>query len=183
MESKEKKKILIMGLDNSGKSSIILTQYKKDVNLLTFFSLRPTRGCVRSEIEDKDKLIVLWDFGGQEKYRERHMQHLLEVLEEANELLYILDIQDKERLDEALAYYDDIIHFVHLLEVKPKIILYLHKWDPNLDKVDPSITDEFAAEVCKKFADRTTNGIEFAVRKSAIYAIFEMYGFNYKDDL
>lgn len=183
MEAKKRVKILIMGLENSGKSSIVLTQYHKDVNLLTFFSLKPTRGHVRSEIEEEDKVIVLWDFGGQHKYRERHLQHLLDHLEEADELVYVLDIQDKARYDEALTYYEDIMKFVELMDIKPKITFYIHKFDPNLENIDPDITNEFAASICQRFFDKTPEGIEFAVRKSTIYAIFEMYAFKYQDYL
>ena len=56
-KNKNVAKILIMGLDNSGKTSILLSLQKK-VNLLTYYSLKPTKGIniVKRDVEERKKL-------------------------------------------------------------------------------------------------------------------------------
>ncbi|MHA1130339.1 MAG: ADP-ribosylation factor-like protein [Candidatus Helarchaeota archaeon] len=56
-------KIVIMGLDNSGKTSIVLS-LSKDTNLLSYFSLKPTQGINISTLEENGLRFVIWDFGG-----------------------------------------------------------------------------------------------------------------------
>ena len=70
-----KKKILILGLANSGKTSIALSM-KNVTDLISFTSLQPTRGIEISEFEKENIEFLIWDFGGQEKYREQYKENL-----------------------------------------------------------------------------------------------------------
>lgn len=56
------KKVLIIGLDNSGKTSILLS-LTKTTNLLSYFSIKPTKGIQISSIEDGERIVKVWDFG------------------------------------------------------------------------------------------------------------------------
>ena len=69
------KKILITGLDNCGKSSILLC-LKNNTNLLSYLRLKPTKGVDISELEDKrESRFALWELGGQWEYRQKHLKN------------------------------------------------------------------------------------------------------------
>ena len=105
---KEIKKMLLLGLDNSGKSSILLVLTRKK-NLLNFLSLAPTPMTNTLNYEDKDKIFNLWDFGGQETYRKSYLTNLDRYLNKIDKLFYVIDVQDKKRYDIALDYLEKIL--------------------------------------------------------------------------
>ena len=97
---KEKSKILIMGLDNAGKTSIILS-LQCDTNILSYFKLKPTRGIKRINFEDFSKHYHIWDFGGQEQFRNEYLDDLKEYLIDSKKLTkcfhYLLSNLDQLR--------------------------------------------------------------------------------------
>ena len=66
--SKNTKKIVLMGLDNSGKTSIVLC-LKGVKNLSSFSAVNPTRGFEINKFRTLGSEFNIWDFGGQEKFR------------------------------------------------------------------------------------------------------------------
>ncbi len=167
-------KVLIMGLDNSGKTSILLNYFKKELNLMSFFKLRPTKGMEITELEDeaKNMSMVLWDFGGQEEYRNGYLKKLDGYLPATSEIIFVVDIQDKNRYDEAAKYFASIMNEVKMQKIKLTISLYFHKFDPNLEKIDVSITNESIISLAKKFAANVPLDCTFEVSKTSIYTFF-----------
>jgi len=51
---KKPTKILIMGLDNSGKTSILMS-LRENTNLLSYFSLKPTKGLSVEEFKSDEQ--------------------------------------------------------------------------------------------------------------------------------
>ena len=66
------KKIIFIGLDNGGKTSIVLSL--KGLNLMSLKSSNPTRGIETSNLNINDEKFNIWDFGGQEQYRNIHLE-------------------------------------------------------------------------------------------------------------
>ena len=50
---KSESKVLIMGLDNSGKTSILIA-LKKNTNLMSYMMIKPTRGIETTDFEEQD---------------------------------------------------------------------------------------------------------------------------------
>lgn len=96
-------KILIMGLNNSGKSTILLS-LKGDTNLGSFTSIKATKGINISEIKNDKKILHIWDFGGQEEYRIGYLKNLKRYSTQATQLVYVIDIQDTRRYNKTLRY-------------------------------------------------------------------------------
>src|SRR4030042_6836265 len=94
----EGEKIILMGLDNSGKTSILLS-LKGDRNLMNYFSLKPTPGMQVSEVTGLGHQYFVWDFGGQESYRQHYFDDLPKYLEHTNRLIFVIDIQDRTRVE------------------------------------------------------------------------------------
>jgi small GTP-binding protein len=121
-------KMVIMGLDNAGKTSILLSIARKYDPL----KLRPTLGADRSLIDVLGFKITRLDLGGQEKYRKTYLDENSEVLFGTDLLIYVVDVQDSERFSESVAYFDDIAkYYEEKKENNPLLVVFFHKSDPH----------------------------------------------------
>lgn len=179
MNEREKQitKILVLGLDNSGKTSIILNSFKENLNLLSYLSLKPTRGLEISEMEDENKRMTIWDFGGQEKYRAKYLEDLPSNLIKATEIIFVLDIQDKYRYDKAVQYFRNIMDILKQENKNFELSLYLHKFDPTLSKTHPKITEESIENLTNKFRELVPKEFNFSIYKTSIYTFFKKVTF------
>ncbi len=122
----DKKKILIAGLDNAGKTSIIDLVQNKMVKTL---SLNPTKGVSRREAEILGQSFVLHDLGGQEQYRQIYLAQAAKYFGETGACVFVVDLQDKVRYDVALGYFESIIRLFKGLRIMPRIYVFFHKFD------------------------------------------------------
>jgi len=125
-------KVLLTGLDKAGKSSFLLgirRRYSEIIKAL------PTRGVDRSEedlFEEQNSVISLWDLGGQKQYRERFFEQSKLYLYNVDLIFFFIDIQDVERIEEALDLFRKIINSLIDLDEFPPIVVCLNKFDPDL---------------------------------------------------
>ena len=130
-EDKEAQKILFTGLDNAGKTSIILRLQRE---FSKFAVLSPTRGAQRRVFDFLGKSISEWDLGGQENYRISYLKNPDKYFEGTEIAIYVIDILNKDRHEEAISYLKDVIEKFEELEIEPPIFIFLHKYDPVLKK-------------------------------------------------
>ncbi len=170
----EKKKILLMGLDNSGKTSILLS-LKQDTNLLSFISLKPTKGINIENFEVSDKELSVWDFSGQEIYRDDHLSSFYKYSEKISKLIYVIDIQDVKRYKSALSYFQQIMNLLERDRIIIDIIFFLHKFDPNLKKKPgfENIEDIVDKELVNKIPELIPPEYDIEIFKTSIYTVFE----------
>lgn len=125
-------KILMTGLDRAGKTSFlhaVKQRYSEIIKTL------PTKGVARTEekiFEEQNSKISLWDLGGQKKYRDRFIEQRKVYLYNVDLLFYFIDIQDSERLSEAIELFGTVIDSLIELEEFPPIIICLNKFDPDI---------------------------------------------------
>lgn len=122
-------KVIIAGLDSVGKTSI----YKKMVegaDSKELENLAPTKGIERRTQTIMGHQIVLWDLGGQDAYRAKYFEND-QTFVGASLLIYVLDVQDKERFDLSLDYLLQILMVIKNHDVPPKVFVLIHKFDPN----------------------------------------------------
>lgn len=142
-------KVLIMGLNNSGKTSILLNLAGK--NLLSYSSPVPTTRQrhiteilktetpekeILEEIPEDDIKSIYWEAGGQEVYRNDYLKQPRKFLIGYEKIIFVIDIQDKPRYDEALTYLNEILQKLSELNITSKIDVFLHKYDPGIDKLN-----------------------------------------------
>ncbi len=164
------KKILLMGLDNSGKTSIILS-LKGDRNLMSYYSLKPTPGVAYDEVPDVDGKYYIWDLGGQVQYRKKHVENLEKYIEGVSKILYLIDVQDTDRYEEALTYLREVMEKIGNRMGAIQLIFYLHKFDPTIEQdlknpLHPAIQrliSQIRAMVKK---------LEVPIFKTSIYTVF-----------
>jgi len=122
-------KVLFTGLDDAGKTSIILSLQREFSKIAI---LSPTRGAQRRIFNFLGKEISEWDLGGQLAYRIAYLKNPGKYFEGTEIAIYVIDIQNKSRIPEATSYFKDVIEQFKELEIEPPIYVFLHKFDPAL---------------------------------------------------
>jgi len=122
-------KVLFTGLDDAGKTSIILSLQREFSKIAI---LSPTRGAQRRIFDFLGKEISEWDLGGQLAYRIAYLKNPGKYFEGTEIAIYVIDIQNKSRIPEATSYFKDVIEQFKELEIEPPIYVFLHKFDPAL---------------------------------------------------
>jgi len=130
-------KVLVAGLDEAGKTAT-LSKFGGRLGISETIATHPTRGVVRMKFGTSNLNLFIWDLGGQEEYRERYLNNPEQYFIQLDLLLYVIDVQNPERFDESLEYLDRILDSIIMLEEKPYILIFIHKFDPDI-KSDPKI--------------------------------------------
>lgn len=91
-KTEKEARILVLGLDNAGKTTILKTLSEEDIT-----HIMPTQGFnIKSLIHDGFKLNV-WDIGGQKTIR----PYWSNYFESSDCLIYVIDSSDRRRLQES----------------------------------------------------------------------------------
>ena len=93
-----------------------------------------------------------------------------------SKIIYVFDIQDFDRYNLALKYFESMIDLIKdNKEAKNiEISIFFHKADPDLSQTHPEITEmaiDNLKEKIKDIVDKTD--IFYQIFKTSIYAIFE----------
>jgi len=171
LNSNTAKKIIFIGLDNGGKTSIVLSL--KGLNLMSLKSSNPTRGIETSNLNINDEKFNIWDFGGQEQYRDIHLENFKNNFQEIDKIIYVIDIQDQKRYDLALEYLMKIMKKLGNQIDKIKFSFFLHKFDPNLKETHPDLTDEVIEDLITKIKEVIPSNFWDEIYKTSIYTVFE----------
>jgi len=130
-ESFGPKKISIIGLDNAGKTAILHILQNK-LNIDIFSKLKPTLGVNRGIIEKFGFMYNILDMGGQSRYRSEYIQNAEKYFIKIGLLIFVIDVQDSKRYEEAIDYFQEIIRILTILKENPEILVILHKVDPDI---------------------------------------------------
>lgn len=151
---KAQKKLLMIGLDNGGKTSILAVLEDK---FSIIKDLMPTRGIQREKLDFFGYPIISWDLGGQVQYREKMYFTKPEIyFGEVDLILYVIDSQDVDRFSESANYFKQVLKVLDELKEYPPIVIVLNKsdqdirrtlqWQKNIDSVKSkfnAVIDEF----------------------------------------
>ena len=166
------KKVAIMGLDNSGKTSIVLC-LKGVKNLLSFYSLNPTKGIKIDEFETLGTRFNIWDFGGQEQYRNEYLINFKDNIKGTNKIIFVIDIQDTERYNLALDFLKKIIDLIIQIKLNIEVSIFLHKYDPDLELLNKKFNYKKAKKLVIDIKKLIPSTFPFTIEKSSIYTIFQ----------
>ena len=172
MSEKPKKKILIMGLDNVGKTCIVYC-LKGIKNLMSFVRLNPTRGINIDTFEALGAEYTVWDFGGQEQFRDTHIMNLENHIIGADKIIYVIDVQNPERFELALQFLKKIVDTMQEGNHKVPFSVFLHKWDPDLNVMKRSIDEDKVNLLIQNVKDLIPKDLPYKFQKTSIYTVFE----------
>ncbi len=163
-----------MGLSNSGKSSILY--YLQGIrNLPAYSEVKPTIQINRVIYQAVDYDHTIWDFGGQESYISQYLEQFSDHLIGVNGIIYVIDIQDKEKYQAALNYLQKIIEILQSNNHQIEISVFLHKYDPDLKSIHAEITESEINELIKKIKTLFSKNMRYNISKTTIYAEFKEY--------
>jgi ADP-ribosylation factor-like protein 3 len=84
-------RILILGLDNAGKTTILKNLCKEDVTHIT-----PTQGFNIKSLAYNSFKLNIWDVGGQKSIR----PYWRNYFDTTNAMIYVIDSSDRRRMEE-----------------------------------------------------------------------------------
>ena len=171
-EKKREQKINVVGLNNAGKTAI-LSKFGGRLGINDLASLKPTKGIERKNIKTDILDLFIWDFGGQELFRKRYFQDPERYFLQIDLLLYVIDVQDSDRFESSIKYFYDILDILIALEEKPYILIFIHKYDPDL-RNDPAIllNVEFLKNALKEiFQERKAFMFEYEIYLTSIFSL------------
>lgn len=169
---KQTQKIIVVGLDNAGKTAIISkVGLEKGIEKLS--NLEPTKGVNRQTLNRPNLDLFIWDFGGQKSYRDKYLKDPEKYFLQTDLLIYVIDVQDPQRFDDSFDYFQQILDFLVMLEEAPYILILIHKHDPDL-KNDPKtkLNIELLKDKINELFKKKEYDFDFETYLSSIYSKF-----------
>lgn len=117
-DSVKEMRILLLGLDNAGKTTILKKLASEDISHIT-----PTQGFNIKSVQTNGFKLNVWDIGGQRKIR----PYWRNYYENTDILIYVIDSADKCRLDETNVELSELFAEDKLLGVP--VLVYANKQD------------------------------------------------------
>jgi GTPase SAR1 family protein len=139
-------KIVIMGLENAGKTTIvdILTKATGDVPDHPP-DMYPTKKVERRTLSKKNAAI--WDFGGQELYRNEYLANPEPYFDKISFFYYVIDVQDYYRLFGSYMYFMAVYNLIRKFSPEASIFFLFHKMDPNFDANKKNLKRKFLEHI------------------------------------
>ena len=173
--AKREIKIILGGLDNAGKSSLLVSlkkmyDYENDINLL-----KPTIRIDYFHRNFLDLHLNILDMGGQEKYREKYLKRP-QYFEELDILIYLFDIQDDARFNESLKYLEKILNILDETGFPKHIYPVYICFSKSDGYIVEHMKEDFHARVkmMKKGIISSFQGFSFEFYQTTIYSIFSI---------
>ncbi|GAF76870.1 unnamed protein product [marine sediment metagenome] len=139
-------KNVIMGMENAGKTTIvdILTKATGDAPEYPP-DMYPTKGVERRTLSKKNAAI--WDFGGQELYRNEYLANPESYFHKITFFYYVIDVQDYYRLFASYMYFMAVFQLIIKFSPDAKIFFLFHKMDPNFDANKKNLKQKFLEHI------------------------------------
>ena len=161
-------KIAVMGMQNAGKTSLI--------NMLTgtsmneqFKETEPTVSVEQKQIKLGDYQLAVWDFGGQESFRNEYLQNPDEYFISTGMILFVLDIQDESLYADAIDYLNAILTIMNKMGQQLHVIVDFHKFDPDIaEDVDVLVKVQWLEQKFKAILGNFNFSFEFI--KTSLYS-------------
>ncbi|UJR26627.1 hypothetical protein I4U23_007945 [Adineta vaga] len=114
----EELRILLLGLDNAGKTTLLKVLASEDISHIT-----PTQGFNIKSVQSSGFKLNVWDIGGQRKIRP-YWRH---YFENTDVLIYVIDSSDRKRFDETNQELSELLEEEKLRNVP--LLIFANKQD------------------------------------------------------
>ncbi len=166
VEEAEQEKLLFTGLDNSGKTSIILALQRQYARIAV---LKPTRQTQRRIFSYLGNTIAEWDLGGQARYRISYIKQPGRYFDNTSVCVYVVDVQDMARLEESVSYFADVLKKFDELNINPPVYVFLHKFDPDWVEESPNKRADIVEIVHDKFGSINADRHQLFFQTTSIF--------------
>jgi small GTP-binding protein len=141
-------KIVLMGMENAGKTTIInILQKAVNVPLSSPPQMDPTKGVERNIFSLFNKSVAIWDFGGQEAYRNEYIANPDKYFHAISLFYYVVDVQDPYRIFPSVMYFTGLFNLIKNHSPNAKLIFLFHKMDPNFDLLQKNLKKDFLERI------------------------------------
>ncbi|MBN2150070.1 MAG: 50S ribosome-binding GTPase [Candidatus Lokiarchaeota archaeon] len=175
-----KKRVLLMGLDAAGKTSILLS-LQNDTRLSSYQNIPPTTDIARAVVTDEHNEFFIFDFGGQETFRNGYLKNLGDHLGDVDKVIFVIDIKDNKRFEIAVDYLTKIVNY---LASNPRpsarpgshpvpVSVFFHKYDLLPGGKEDASLDPATRELSEALARVMPEGYPYEIHKTSIYAQFQ----------
>jgi small GTP-binding protein len=164
-------KIVLSGLDNAGKTSLLTALNKKYNFQKDIISLTPTIRVEYQATEFLKNRVVFWDMGGQEKYRKLYQKKQDLYFSDTDLLVYVIDIQDPERIETSLAYLGMILKYFKKHKMDVPLIISFHKFDPEFIRNEQMVEQ---IEALRKHILKLYPSLRILFQQTSIYDIISI---------
>ncbi|MHA1683845.1 MAG: ADP-ribosylation factor-like protein [Promethearchaeota archaeon] len=162
-DGKGKKKLLVVGLDDAGKTSIVSLVRNKMIDAL---SSDPVVGTHSNKTELLGNDIIIQDLGGQNNSNIQYLEDP-KFFAGTDVFIFVFDLQDVDRYDLALEYYEASMDIISKMEKIPLVFVFFHKFDGDYKE---------------DYKDMTTRvRVDFARLRDAVLAASKAFGINIED--
>jgi small GTP-binding protein len=120
-------KISLVGLSGCGKTSI----YSITMGGMVPMDVKDIGPTVMYEVKSHNYLglqISLWDFGGQEKYRQAYLE-TPKLLVNTDILIFVVDLHNPDDFSQANKYFTNVYNAIREGRGDPRLIIFYHKYD------------------------------------------------------
>ncbi|XP_012937099.1 ADP-ribosylation factor-like protein 3 [Aplysia californica] len=111
-------RILLLGLDNSGKTTLLKVLASEDITHIT-----PTQGFNIKSVQSKGFKLNVWDIGGQRRIR----PYWKNYFENTDLLIYVIDSSDRKRFEETGEELTELLEEEKLAGVP--VLIFANKQD------------------------------------------------------
>ena len=171
IELKEKK-ILVLGLEKSGKTSIVLNFIGK-INLSNYLSLNELESPNIVELKKGDLKFTIWDFQGKDVNRNDFLENFNKYIINTEEIFYVIDIQDSKNYELSLKFLHEIIEKLNKLKSRVEFTFFLHKYDHDLFEHYPNINMASIDALIGKIKQIIPQEYFHEIYKTTIYTIID----------
>ncbi len=170
--SKPYSRMLLLGLSNSGKTSI-LKYFQGFRNLSSFSEIKPTIHIDFIKYQAIDQEYIVWEFGGQKEYINEYLKNFYSYLVNTKKILFVIDIQDKKKYAPSLDFLQKIVNLLINNDSKIEVSVYLHKLDPDLNQTHPEITKQKIDNLIREIIKIFPRDYKYNISKTSIYMKFK----------
>jgi len=117
-DSNKEVRILLLGLDNAGKTTILKTLASEEINQIT-----PTQGFNIKSVQTQGFKLNVWDIGGQRRIR----PYWRNYFENTDILIYVIDSTDQNRFEETGEELTELLEDEKLVGVP--LLIFANKQD------------------------------------------------------
>ncbi len=107
------------------------------------------------------------------KIQERILRDFDNYVGGAEKIIFVIDVQDKGRFEDAIGYLREIIDALRKFKIKVDLSFFLHKYDPGLALREKDIDKEISEGIVSKIKEILKDEFKYTLFKTSIYTVFE----------
>lgn len=172
-------KVVIMGMENAGKTTIVDVLTQKIVDApVSPPDMHPTKGVERKTLNN----AIVWDFGGQELYRNEYLADPDSYLRSIAFVYFVVDVQDIYRHYSSIMYFMAVFPTIEKNCPEAELVFLFNKMDPGYDPTIKNLKGKFLDSIepylqkrhSKPFVDYDTTILDLNSIKTAFHRALNM---------